>query len=53
MVDGRELLSMNKDQVLQMTNMKLGPSLKIFDLVSQLKSKVGSVPQSRQQNVNI
>ncbi|XP_046634887.1 polycomb protein Sfmbt-like isoform X3 [Daphnia pulicaria] len=49
-VDGRGLLSMSKDQVLQLTNMKLGPSLKIFDLVSQLKSKVG--PGSRQQNAS-
>ncbi|KAK4018260.1 hypothetical protein OUZ56_000323 [Daphnia magna] len=50
-VDGPGLLSLSKDQVLKLTNMKLGPSVKIFDLVSQLKSKVGSVPHSRQQNI--
>lgn len=49
-VDGRALLSMNKDRLLPLTNMKLGPSVKILDLISQLK-KVGSLTNTR-QNAN-
>lgn len=39
MIDGPALMSLNKDQVLQLTNMKVGPSVKIFDLIGQLKPR--------------
>lgn len=37
MVDGPMLLLLTKDRILQLTGMKVGPTLKIMDLISQLK----------------
>jgi len=48
-VDGKALLTLNKDQVLELTSMKVGPSLKICDLISQLKSRVSSTQLRQQQ----
>lgn len=38
-VDGPRLLTLTKDQIIEMLQMKVGPSLKIFDLIQQLKCK--------------
>ncbi|XP_076351874.1 scm-related gene containing four mbt domains isoform X2 [Tachypleus tridentatus] len=39
-IDGKRLLSLTKDEILELIGMKVGPSLKIFDLVQQLRNKV-------------
>lgn len=39
-IDGAKLLSLTKDQIVDLTGMKVGPSLKIYDLIQQLKIKV-------------
>jgi len=39
-VDGKALLKLTKDQVMDLTGMKVGPSLKISDLIQQLRVKV-------------
>ncbi|TGZ47018.1 Polycomb protein Sfmbt [Temnothorax longispinosus] len=39
-IDGKTLLTLTKDQIIDLTGIKLGPSLKIFDLIQQLKIKV-------------
>lgn len=52
-VDGRALLNLTKEQVLALTQMKLGPSVKIIDLITQLKTRVGSSGFARQQSTNL
>ncbi|XP_043277511.1 polycomb protein Sfmbt-like isoform X2 [Venturia canescens] len=39
-VDGKTLLVLTKDQIIDLTGFKVGPSLKIYDLIQQLKIKV-------------
>lgn len=39
-VDGKTLLTLTKDQIIDLTGFKVGPSLKIYDLIQQLKIKV-------------
>ncbi|KAG8035732.1 hypothetical protein G9C98_001388 [Cotesia typhae] len=39
-VDGKVFLTLTKDQIIDLTGFKVGPSLKIFDLIQQLKIKV-------------
>lgn len=39
-IDGKALLTLTKDQIIDLTGFKVGPSLKIFDLIQQLKIKV-------------
>lgn len=39
-IDGKALLRLLKEDILDITGGKVGPSLKIFDLVQQLKIKV-------------
>jgi hypothetical protein len=39
-IDGRTLLTLTKDQIIDLTGMKVGPSLKIYDLIQQLKIKL-------------
>ncbi|XP_011501028.1 PREDICTED: polycomb protein Sfmbt-like isoform X1 [Ceratosolen solmsi marchali] len=39
-IDGKMLLTLTKDQIIDLTGFKVGPSLKIFDLIQQLKIKV-------------
>ncbi|KAJ8672737.1 hypothetical protein QAD02_003997 [Eretmocerus hayati] len=39
-IDGKSLLALTKDQIIDLTGFKVGPSLKIFDLIQQLKIKV-------------
>ncbi|GAB0092195.1 Sfmbt [Sergentomyia squamirostris] len=39
-VDGKRLLELTKDEIITMLGMKVGPALKIFDLIQQLKCKL-------------
>jgi len=39
-VDGPKLMSLTKDQIILLTGMKVGPAVKILDLISQLKRLV-------------
>lgn len=39
-IDGKALLTLTKDQIIDLTGMKVGPSLKIYDLIQQLKIKI-------------
>ncbi|XP_014249159.1 polycomb protein Sfmbt isoform X3 [Cimex lectularius] len=39
-IDGKVLLTLTKDQIIDLTGKKVGPSLKIYDLIQQLKLKV-------------
>lgn len=39
-VDGKRLLQLTKDEIVEMLSMKVGPALKIYDLIQQLKSKI-------------
>ncbi|XP_015601352.1 polycomb protein Sfmbt isoform X2 [Cephus cinctus] len=39
-IDGKTLLILTKDQIIDLTGFKVGPSLKIYDLIQQLKIKV-------------
>ncbi|XP_066154407.1 polycomb protein Sfmbt [Euwallacea fornicatus] len=39
-ITGKTLLNLNKEDILEYTGGKVGPSLKIFDLIQQLKMKV-------------
>jgi hypothetical protein len=39
-IDGQALLTLTKDQIIDLTGMKVGPSLKIYDLIQQLKIKI-------------
>lgn len=38
-IDGKKLLNLTKGEIIQMTGNKVGPSLKIYDLIQQLKNK--------------
>lgn len=51
-IDGKTLLKLTKDEIINFTGMKVGPSLKIFDLIQQLKIKVNPA-QSRLMKANI
>ncbi|XP_058121001.1 polycomb protein Sfmbt [Anopheles ziemanni] len=41
-IDGKRLLELSKDEIITLLNLKVGPALKIFDLIQQLKSKLDS-----------
>ncbi|ERL89350.1 hypothetical protein D910_06721 [Dendroctonus ponderosae] len=49
-INGKLLLNLNKEDILEYTGGKVGPSLKIFDLIQQLKIKVKPA-QLRQFNL--
>lgn len=51
LVDGKQLLQLTKDEIITMLDMKVGPSLKIYDLIQQLKCKINP-QQSRIQKAN-
>lgn len=51
-VDGKTLLNLSKEDILEFTGGKVGPSLKIFDLIQQLKIKVNP-SQLRHLKANI
>ncbi|XP_023240089.1 MBT domain-containing protein 1-like isoform X1 [Centruroides sculpturatus] len=40
-IDGKKFLSMTKEDIMSLTGMKVGPSLKIFDLIQQLRTQIG------------
>lgn len=39
-IDGKRLLQLSKDEIITLLGMKVGPALKIYDLIQQLKCKV-------------
>lgn len=39
-VDGKRMLELTKDDIITLLGMKVGPALKIFDLIQQLKCRV-------------
>nr|XP_018897808.1 PREDICTED: polycomb protein Sfmbt-like [Bemisia tabaci] len=39
-INGKQLLELTKEQIIDLTGMKVGPSLKIFDLIQQLKNRM-------------
>ncbi|XP_063222708.1 polycomb protein Sfmbt isoform X2 [Bacillus rossius redtenbacheri] len=39
-IDGNALLALTKDEIIDLVGMKVGPSVKIYDLIQQLKIKV-------------
>lgn len=39
-ITGKTMLTLNKEDILEYTGGKVGPSLKIYDLIQQLKIKV-------------
>lgn len=41
-IDGAQLLQLSKDEIITMLDKKVGPALRIFDLVQQLKARLGS-----------
>ncbi|CAH1646531.1 unnamed protein product [Spodoptera littoralis] len=48
-ITGPMMLQLTKDEIIELLEMKVGPSLKIFDLIQQLKCKIKQ-PQSRLLN---
>lgn len=38
-IDGKKMLNLTKGEIIHMTGNKVGPSLKIYDLIQQLKNK--------------
>lgn len=50
-VDGKRLLQLTKDEIVEMLNMKVGPALKIYDLIQQLKGKLKPLRLSTKTNV--
>ncbi|KAB0798790.1 hypothetical protein PPYR_06670 [Photinus pyralis] len=51
-IDGKTLLALNKDDIVEFTGGKLGPSVKIYDLIQQLRVKV-SPAQVRQMKATV
>ncbi|KAF7278630.1 scm-related gene containing four mbt domains isoform X3 [Rhynchophorus ferrugineus] len=49
-ITGKMLMNLNKEDILQYTGGKVGPSLKIYDLIQQLKIKVNPA-QLRHMNI--
>lgn len=45
-IDGKRLLHLTKDEIVEMLSMKVGPALKIYDLIQQLKGKIKPLRQS-------
>ncbi|XP_052866872.1 polycomb protein Sfmbt [Anopheles cruzii] len=39
-IDGRRLLELSKDDIITLLSLKVGPALKIYDLIQQLKCKI-------------
>ncbi|XP_013413115.1 MBT domain-containing protein 1 [Lingula anatina] len=39
-IDGRKFTTLTKEQIVNLTGMKVGPSLKIYDLIQQLKMRI-------------
>jgi SAM domain (Sterile alpha motif) len=39
-IDGKKLLQLTQNEIIQLLGMKVGPAIKIFDLIQQIKAKV-------------
>lgn len=39
-IDGKKFLTLTKEQIVNLTGMKVGPSLKVYDLIQMLKAKI-------------
>ncbi|ALC39481.1 Sfmbt [Drosophila busckii] len=50
-IDGKRLLQLTKDEIIPLLGMKVGPALKISDLIAQLKCKVNP-SKSRSHKTN-
>lgn len=50
-IDGKTFVNLTKEQIVSLTGMKVGSSLKIFELIQVLKSKM--VQQRQQQMVKV
>lgn len=48
-VDGKTLLQMSKDDIIMVLGMKVGPALKIFDLIQQLKDRIDPLSAMRRK----
>lgn len=48
-VDGKKLLKMSKDDIIMVLGMKVGPALKIFDLIKQLKDRMDPISALRRK----
>uniref|UniRef100_A0A2M4BAC6 Putative polycomb group protein scm/l3mbt tumor-supressor in n=1 Tax=Anopheles marajoara TaxID=58244 RepID=A0A2M4BAC6_9DIPT len=42
-IDGKRLLELSKDDIITLLSLKVGPALKIFDLIQQLKCKIDPI----------
>lgn len=42
-ITGKTMLDLTKDEIIELLQMKVGPSLKIYDLIQQLKCKLKPV----------
>ncbi|KAF5304552.1 hypothetical protein FQA39_LY09603 [Lamprigera yunnana] len=51
-IDGKTLFALTKDNIVNFTGGKVGPSLKIYDLIQQLRLKV-NLAQVRQTKANV
>lgn len=48
-IDGKMFVNLTKEQIVSLTGMKVGSSLKIFELIQVLKSKMAQQRQQQQQ----
>lgn len=39
-IDGKKLLQLTQNEIIQLLGMKVGPAIKVFDLIQQIKVKV-------------
>lgn len=46
-IDGKRLLEITDDEIFKMLNMKVGPALKVQDLIKKLREKVDKMKPSR------
>lgn len=51
-IDGKRLLKLTKDEIVEMLSMKVGPALKIYDLIQQLKVKLKPSRLSNKSNIS-
>lgn len=51
-IDGKRLLKLTKDEIVEMLSMKVGPALKIYDLIQQLKVKLKPSRLSIKSNIS-
>ena len=52
-INGQKFMTLTKEQIVNLTGMKVGPSLKIYDLIQQLKITVANQRQRQQHSVTI